>query len=73
MEHLADWQIRQACWEKDCYVIVKPLDRTRNPDTKLIMSMQGYNKTGDMIFKQDAKMWQKVDEIYRYMYKKVVL
>lgn len=71
MESLEMHKVRKACWEKSCYVIVKPQQQGRNPDTKLIMSMQGYNKTGTQIWKQDDKMWEKVDEIYLYMYERL--
>ena len=72
MENLEMHKVRQACWDNDCYVIVKPLSTEKNPDTKLIMHRKGHEKLGDHIYKQDNQMWQKVDEIYLYMYKNFV-
>ena len=60
------------CFKRDCKVIVKPQEKGKNPDTKLIMSMQGTNKVGNKIYKQDAEMWEKVHEMYLYMYKRLV-
>lgn len=72
VSHLEMQRIISACWDKSCYVIVRPLDKgIKKPPCKLIMSMQGYNKTGNNIYKQNDEMHKKIEEIYLYMYKRL--
>jgi hypothetical protein len=72
MAELEMWQIRKACWKKDFYVIIKPQSRGKLADCKLLMSAQGSNKLGDIIWKQDKEMYKKIDEMYLYMYKNFI-
>lgn len=73
LDHRAQAKVLTACWEKDCYVVIKPQGNKRNPEVKLLLSMQGTNKLGEMVFKQDDTMVKKINEMYLFMLKKVVI
>lgn len=71
--HWAQAKVLKACWEKDCFVVIKPIESKKNSQVKLLLSMQGTNKLGEMLFNQDTDMVKKINEMYLYMLKKVVI
>jgi len=72
LDHREMQRIRQACWDVNCYVIIKPQRVGKYAECKLLMSAQGSNKLGDIIWKQDKEMYKKIDEMYLYMYKNFI-
>lgn len=60
------------CWANDIKIYPVPIDKTRNPKCKIEIDYQGSKRQGTEIYRQDVKMYEKIEELYNAYYDKLV-
>lgn len=63
------------CWEMQIKVYPVPVNNSegnRLPRCKIEIDYQGTKRQGTEVYKQELKMYDKIDEIYEAYYKKLI-
>tara|TARA_Y100001973_G_C5186642_1_gene328272 strand:- start:1283 stop:1507 length:225 start_codon:yes stop_codon:yes gene_type:complete len=65
--------IKQKCWDNHCYVFIRPVEQGRMPKVKLQYQIKGTLITGKDLYVQNSEAFvKKIEELYRFIYKKYV-
>lgn len=66
---------RLACWRKGIFIYPKPISKGGHikisVDCKIVVEQNKQAKIGKLIFRQDNKLYEKIDELYNIIYKRI--
>ena len=61
----------QYCWDNDIKIYPVPIQTGNSPKCKIEINYQGNKRQGTEIYKQDAKLYAKITELYNAYYDKL--
>ena len=67
--------VRLACWRKGIFIYPKPISKGGHirvsVDCRIVVEQNKQTKIGKIIFKQDKELYEKIDELYNIIYKRI--
>jgi len=67
--------IRLACWKKGIFIYPKPIKKgghiNVSVDCRIVIEQNKESKLGKVIFKQNKEMYNKIEELYNIIYKRI--
>ncbi len=60
------------CWSKGIRIYPKPLQTGWRTKCKIVIETNGKEKIGKLEYKQDEKLYKKIDELYESIYSRRV-
>jgi hypothetical protein len=68
-------EIRLACWKKGIFIYPKPISKGGHikvsVDCRIVVEQNKEPKIGKIIFKQNQEMYNKIEELYNIIYKRI--
>lgn len=69
-----DYESSKKCWDNGIKIYPKPIEQgtwKKSPRCKLVIDHNGKIKEGQEVYNQDAKMYKKIEELYKHFANKI--
>ena len=65
-------EAKKYCWSKKIRIYPKPLQTGWRTKVRIVIETNGKEKIGKLEYKQDEKLYKKIDQLYESIYSRRV-